>query len=273
MIRGRQGRKSKKILFIFIFGVLALIGLFVFKSGIFNIAKINIESNQLTCVSKENILSEFYLWNNDILLFDGEKASKTILAKYPCVGKVSIAKILPNSLSIKLERRTSLAKVITINLDLPEASASSEAALLDWSISDTSPQQAFIIDADGLIWSKDDNLFLPTLYLPDQALEIGKQLDKKIISQVEILISKINKSGLEIFNPATLKLKIVDDNILIIAAPRVVVSLDKDIARQVVSLQLILQKAKIDEGALEIIDLRFDKPVLKYFSKSSDGKR
>ncbi|MBI4038755.1 hypothetical protein HY384_02235 [Candidatus Daviesbacteria bacterium] len=55
--------------------------------------------------------------------------------------------------------------------------------------------------------------------------------------------------------------------------PRIIFRLSNSLDVQLASLQLILGKAKIDGSRLEFIDLRFDKPVLKFTPKESNGKR
>lgn len=44
----------------------------------------------------------------------------------------------------------------------------------------------------------------------------------------------------------------------------IILNKDEDIPRQVASLQYILNRSKIEGKIPSIIDLRFDKPVLKY---------
>ena len=48
---------------------------------------------------------------------------------------------------------------------------------------------------------------------------------------------------------------------------KVIFRLKNEVDIQLASLQLILDKAKIDEKELEFIDLRFDKPVVRYAPK------
>ena len=63
------------------------------------------------------------------------------------------------------------------------------------------------------------------------------------------------------------------DNYLIVFPqvdnPKVFFRLDNEIDLQLASLQLILEKAKIDERILEFIDLRFDKPIVRFAPKKT----
>ena len=55
-------------------------------------------------------------------------------------------------------------------------------------------------------------------------------------------------------------------------SPKVIFRLDQRIDVQIASLQLILEKAKMYSESLEFIDLRFDKPIVK-FAPKKNGER
>jgi hypothetical protein len=77
------------------------------------------------------------------------------------------------------------------------------------------------------------------------AIELGGRLEENFIS---VKLIKVSEEGIEV--------TLMNDRLAIF-------DLRKDVTRQVTSLQLILSKATISPEP-QIIDLRFDKPVLKY---------
>ncbi|KKS13713.1 MAG: hypothetical protein UU67_C0020G0034, partial [Candidatus Daviesbacteria bacterium GW2011_GWB1_41_5] len=56
-------------------------------------------------------------------------------------------------------------------------------------------------------------------------------------------------------------------SLIIFAQYKVILSLQKDIPLQLASLQLITEKAKIDGRLIEVVDTRFNKPVVVYAPK------
>ena len=136
-----------------------------------------------------------------------------------------------------------------------EASASSLIENLA-TPSANSTDEPSLIDDEGIIFSKGDSLVLPKIYFFGDK-PINNYLAKALSILKSLKDQGLNNSHIFIFN-----------NFFITSGnPKVVFDLSEDIDIQIASLQLIVQKAKIGSSKLEFIDLRFDKPVVKYAPK------
>lgn len=261
--------KKKKTLFVPLLILIILI--FIWKLNVFSIDKIEVSSNA-ECITDQILKNE--ISNVDINLIDlksGQIKNK-LMSKYLCVKDINISYQFPRTIKVTVYGRNFLAKVFpvteVINFPETEASSSSETALLDWSFPTESSDDAFVADNTGYIFTKKPQSFsLPVIYLPEN-LTIGKQLDMKRFNFIEQVFEKYPQIN-SISGQLVINAKISGNTLLINDSPKVVFSLEKDILRQLASLQLILQKAKIDQRSVEIIDLRFDKPIIQYQSKMS----
>lgn len=265
-----------KIITIFIL-IFILIGI-IYRFGLFNINQIEVKKNNVQCFDDQKFLSEFNtsklslseIKNENILFFNEQRIKNKIFSEYVCVKNISFEKKFPNKLKIIINGRKSIAKISSyksnelIDLKELEATVSSEAALLDWSSSETSSTDNFIIDDEGIIFTNKDENGLPVLYMPiaDNLLKIGNKLKNTDFKKVSLLFNKLSQMNVNL-----LQTKLSGQNLQVLGQPKIVFLLEKDVLKQLASLQLILEKAKIDERNMEIIDLRFDKPVVKYLPK------
>lgn len=258
-------KKKKKILFPLLI-IIIFITLF-FKVGILNISKIDVQINNAPCISEQNIKLESQFLNKNILLADENNVKRRILQKYFCVKNIQVKKEFPKTVKIIIDGRAPLTRVFTFKYEKSirvsdlEATPSSSAAILDWSFPNPIPEYAFIADDTGLIFEKDNKGNLPALFLSED-IKIGQQLNNLFFNRISEIIIKLTK--LEVL---VLQAKVIDNSLLVEAQEKIVFSLNKDIFKQLASLQLILQKAKIDGKIMEIIDLRFDKPIIVYSNK------
>ncbi len=119
----------------------------------------------------------------------------------------------------------------------------------------------FGIDDAGKIISLNDSPDIPSIiYSGDERIVVGGNLPKmQIRNLLDIL------KGLKLINYLYERtFWTIESNLIVQSKPTVVFDLKSDSSIQLASLQLILEKAKIDKDQIEIIDLRFDKPVLRY---------
>lgn len=254
--------------FLFIPAVLVISTLIIFKSGFFNINFLAIQTEGF-CLTSEDFQQAVKIKGESIFFIDRDQISANLLQKYLCLKAVEIEKEFPSKIKINLIDREPLVEVSSYVLTTPfplkdlEASSSSQAALLDWSY--LQDKDFMVADEDGVIFKEKEAINLPKLFLPDQEIKLGKQLDKILFNKLSEVIKKIGSDAL---------IK-VSGNFLLIQSDlddyqgkkKLVISLEKDLMAQLASLQLILQKAKIDDRPMEIIDLRFDKPVVIYKQK------
>ncbi|MBI4036980.1 hypothetical protein HY385_00990 [Candidatus Daviesbacteria bacterium] len=255
----------KKKYLVIILGITTLV-ILIWQLHLLDIHKINVEIQNAKCVDEQNLKLALGLSGKNILLIKSKEVNKKLIAKYPCLREVQIEPQSLNTVKVLATGRTALASVApittsTLTLDNQEATPSSSSALLNWSFPPFPINKTEIVDETGVIFGG-DNTNLLTLFLPNQDLKIGQLVDLPGFDKIAIVLSKLPK--LEIL---IVRAKVEEDNLLIDAEPKIAFSLEKDILRQLASLQLILQKAKIDKKPMEIIDLRFDKPVITYYGQ------
>lgn len=255
---------------------IALIFLLIWKFNFLNINKLDIEINNVDCVTEENIKTDINIIGKNILFFNGEDTNKKILAKYPCIKNIRWEKEFPKKINADIIGRNAFIRVarystpVTSALVNLEATPSSTAASLDWSLPNVSDKE-FLSDETGFIF-EENSIFkestevkLPLLFFPDRSFKITDQLDANLFTKLVAILEKFYQTGfIQPDLSAQLRFKLVDSALLVNSDQKVVLSLSKDIFRQLASLQLILQKAKIDGRAMDIIDLRFDKPIVVY---------
>lgn len=246
---------------VFIISVFIFIAL-IWKLEIFNLKKVEIEKNNVQCMDNQKLLSEFTIKGENILLMNEQNINKKILLKYPCVKNIIFKKQFPDKVKIIISGREGMARISYINLKELEATSASGAALIDWTFPLSVESDNFIIDDEGIIFAQNNESSLPYLYLKNQILKIGNKIENIDLNKVSLLFVKLPQMGIKIN-----KTKINGQDFQVLGEQKIVFSLAKDVLAQFASLHLILEKAKIDERTMEIIDLRFDKPVVKYVPK------
>ena len=197
-----------------------------------------IKSLQITgganCIPLQVSLEELNLAGQNLLTFSKSDLEQIILSKYRCVKKMSINRIFPAKVKIKVELQSEILKIADTNLFLTQDQVVSDKAFA----------------------SK-----LPILY-PDRNLnlKVGEKVQDEIIAYVLKLTIELSKSD---FTAASIR--IIDQESIAVyntADLIVIFSAKKSPNVQVDSLQLVLSKAKIDPAKIAKIDLRFDKPVI-----------
>ena len=261
---------------LFVFGIsFIIVAVFIWKSGLFGANLGNIEVKNASCVTEPQIRTELDITGHNILFLNENVLEKKIIDKYPCVGSIKFVRQFPKQIAIKVNGRNPLAQIVSFNpskssfLGDLEASPSSSTALLDWNFPEVSPEN-LLVDANGVVFGDNGSFKLPIIFWPEENLKIGQRLDGNIFNNISKVFSKMNSLNLNENTASTsatfenFQAKVVDNSLLIKVKPKLIFSLEKDILRQLASLQLILQKAKIDGKVIEVVDLRFDKPVVVY---------
>lgn len=236
----------------------------IYQFGLLTIKEVNFDLAGIDCVKEEDIRSQLQLEGKPIWQLNLDYISQDIEKMNLCLDQVRLRYNPPQTVEVSLTERAPIAKIISyqplVNLDLKEASPSSSSALIDWSFPDASVA-GFLVDRQGILFLKSVN-FNPTLFYPESNLEIGKRLDKKIFEAISLVFSKIPKMGL-----ISSQAKINQGFLQLDSKPRVVFNPSGDILRQLASLQLILAQTTMNDEIIEMIDLRFDKPVVIFTSK------
>lgn len=239
----------------------------------------------LICDDSEQIREDLNKYKQNILFINSTQIKKDIQKKYPCVGNLIIQRQFLNRLKINVVGRIPIAivgevKASTAQLTLKdlESSSSSMAALLDFSYVDIPDGNKFLVDESGFIFSRlIPDLNLANISLIDQEVIITGQINVQDIKSALLVLKKLEEMKIVVHFT-----KITPFNDLLVSAclfsledlskcdinsrnnQKFVFSLKKNIDRQLASLQLIWEKAKIDSRIIDKIDLRFDKPVVIY---------
>ena len=211
----------------------------VFKWGLLNITQVEISNSQLECTDETQIRNSTNIIGHNVFLINFENIKKNLKAKFICIRNVDLSLVFPNKIKIKISGRQPVATLML--LQNKEASSSSILENIA-TPSAMESQDAYLI--------KDVNLSL------------GKEPEGDNTKNSLKILDKVKTFGLDV------KTSVVLDNFFIIFSyPRVIFLLDDRVDVQIASLQLILAEAKIDLKELEFIDLRFDKPIVKFAPK------
>lgn len=257
-----------KILRLLIIVLVLGLGFFIIKSQ-FAIKKVDVVVTALSCASSADIARAAILQRHSLIFLNTGQIQKKIIAKYSCIQQVEVKKVWPNKVSIKVSGRlpvalgVSDASVSKLSLKQIESTASSQAALLDFSQALDSNLEQVLIDQSGYVFSKaGDGTGLPLIRFEDQPVNVGSTVPRNLLDGVLTITHELEKMN---YHQTLLRVNRVNDLIVTTSEGlKLVFSLNKDLNIQLASLQLILQKAKIESRAIDSVDLRFNKPVVVY---------
>ena len=258
---------------------LALIAYILFFSDTFAVKKIHLVTDKLDCASPDDIKNESRLRGENIFLISSAKIEKKLTDRFLCIKSIRLDKQFPDGLQL-----TILARQPGIVLIIPETEATpsaqevestaaayaSSSAYLDFA--KIVGSKSFLVDGEGMIYSdKIENISAPKLYIWRSDLELGKRLAEILLANILKIFEKLRGFGIS----ATEAKLLLENTLIINSSPKIIIGLNRNVDNQVASLQLILEKAKIEETEMEFIDLRFEKPVVKYIPKKGEknGKR
>lgn len=250
-----QKLSKKKNLLVFILA-LGLILFFISQSNFFSIKKVEVfVTNRLDCANQTQLKDSVQLLGKNIFFINIDDLSRKVKEKFFCVKNISLAKNLFDKVEINVSGREPAAYLL--------ATPSAQEAT-----------SSFLIDDEGVVFSMDiNNLTIPTVFVNITNFSLGQKLERG--AEIAKILDKIKTYGLDG------KISVLEDNSFIIQSnPKVIFSLERNIDKQLASLQLILNKAKINRRTvptevginaeeLEFIDLRFDKPVIKIAPKKN----
>lgn len=248
--------------------VLILFIYFINRLNILVVKKIEIKGSQNTCASADQIRDSSSLYGKNFFLLNEENITKDLKKKFICIKGIIFSRYFPDKIKLEIASREPVAELLSLRekpasaSSLIESVATPEASLAG---------DIFIVDNEGVVFSKSqDDLNVPKIFVFDQKLLLGQKLDNITGGALKIL-EKIKTFGVVV------KKSWVSENFFIINPdtkdPKVVFDLSRPIEVQLASLQLILTEAKINLRELEFIDLRFDKPIVRYASKENRGQR
>lgn len=225
--------KLVKLIFLITGFILIIFSVFQLLRGDF------FKINQIVCLDRDQpCQTDWWFKVNGLVLgkniisLSPQKTEELIKEELPGIDQVEIKKKLPDKLIVYLTKRKPIA-VVEVNSDY------------------------YQVDYQGIILAKlDQPTDLPLIVCSNRQFESPVILSS-LDFLYQLLISGIEARRLEITDSREL-------TVFLKTGPKVLISLDKNIKEQVDSLQLILERAKIEGKQIELIDLRFDKPVISY---------
>jgi hypothetical protein len=257
--------------------ILFLLAAIVLRTDYLKIKDVVIEANQLTCTTADQIKQQVNVVGQNFLLVKVTDLENKLRKQYICLDNIKVEKKFPDQLDVNVKNRLPVALVSVIKakpslqLNLTEATPSSQTALLDFSVPAPAPDSLYLVDKNGVIYadSQSQDIGMPFFYLVDNSVYIGRIIDKDGLNNLLKVLDQLSKW--EIYSSH------VKDNqteLLIDGQPKLVFSLTKDVKEQLASLQLILEQAKMNSNPIQsdskyinLVDLRFNKPIVIYAPK------
>ncbi len=262
----RQGlnpkrKKSRIKILIFLFLPIVLIIIF-YKLNILKIQNVEIKNEGADCINGNNLNEKNMLLGRNFFTFSTDEINSKIKKNNICIKDVIYSRNFPKTVEITLVGRKPIIKL----LEVRDFEASASALIENTATPSADESDAFIADDEGIVFSKDTDLDLPKVYIIGQSLKIGTEFENNSLKKMIDILKKLPGFGVD--NRSSY---FYTGLLIINTSPKIIFKLDQDIDIQIASLQLILQKAKMDSERLEFIDLRFDKPIIKYFPKKKNG--
>lgn len=239
--------------------LLVILIIFFLRSDFFTIKKIDVKSEKVACANDNELKDSSGLLGQNFFLVNAQKSVKKLTEKFICIKNLTLLRIPPNSVRLQVFSREAQAILVAL-----KERAASPSPNIEEIATPSAEEEAdsFLVDSEGVIFSKDILEYnIPRIYFYDKNISLGNKLDKLLRESLKIL-DKIKTFGLEIKDT-----RMLNDFFLIypqMSLPKIIFRMDDKIDIQLASLQLILQKSKIDNKELEFIDLRFDKPIVKF---------
>ncbi len=256
-------RKSLPPKIILVLLILIFLG---FATGLqlpfFKVSQVEVRAANSVCVDPSIIKNKIGWQEKNI--FTDSFSTDTILKQYPCLQNIKIERVFPNKIILILEERQSVVILQTQEISPP---VNLETVLQIASSSATISGQLLAVDNKGVIFKNvgQESSQIKLIFL-NQKFSVGQTLPESLISIVLKMRDKLKDFQISV-NTLWIFSKVIVANsppIIILDFNERSSPMDKKIDIQLTALQLILQKAKIDNKELKIIDLRFENPVIKY---------
>lgn len=275
LVSGRPKSKHSWIpkLFTLLAILMTLVGGFLFlTSNFFYIKQLEVKTEEVGCATVEDLKNTSQILNRNVFFIDKQVIEDKLRKKYTCIKSISLLPRFPSKIIMHVFGRIATTQL----LSLSEKQSSSSAILEDFLKKDSSEsakenleiKEKYLVDEEGVLFTKDENESLRKLYIFDDDLTLGQKLDQNIFKNFQEVIKKLDVLGIS-SNEAKIYSNIY---LLYSSKPKLIIDLSGNIKAQLASLQLILSRAKIEEKEMEFIDTRFENPVVKYAPKKGDRR-
>lgn len=177
------------------------------------------------------------LKGDSLILLNEQDIMHDWQTRMPSLEKVYVHKELPNTVIIEYVPRVAYSQLV-------------------------SPQDTFLVDREGYIFAKTEQVdYLPKVLTDQEDIAIGTTTSAKGVRLSQHLIE-----GLRNTNPR-LKSILLRDGVLEITMtgdPKLLISDDKAALPTLREINAIFSKFAADEKYAKEVDMRFDRPVLRY---------
>lgn len=256
-------RQLRKIMLLALFSL--LIAFFALRFDLFTIKKVNFRLENINCADEKQIKDSLNLSGENFFFLNTEKLEDNLKSRFICINNISLSKYMPDKVSLTISGRDPYA--ILVSLKLKEATKSFQLQIENMatpSAGNYNFGEKFLVDKEGVVFSGNiDNLALPNILFLDREFSFGDKIGEEIPRNTILIINKLKGFGIEAGNVAISNNKLL----VVYSTPKIIFNLSDFVDVQLASLQLILEKAKIESKDLEFIDLRFDKPIVKFAPK------
>ncbi len=237
------------------------------KLNLLNIKSVDVRLDKVSCTDEGSVRNFSKLLGQSIIFIDTGKVEKSLKSKYLCIKSIDITRNFPSKVIILVFGRSPKVSLMVLGGDEATSSAGLEdIATPSAQISQT--QQGFLVDNEGIIYAKvETSVDVPKIYYNDNNLALGQRPSG--IPDILKILDKLTSFNINIASS-----EVLDGSFIIFpkeGRPKIIFKLNSDLDAKLASLQLILGQAKIDENQLEFIDLRFDKPIVKFAPKKKNG--
>lgn len=220
--------------------------LFIFNLNIFYIEDVQVspfEQKSFTYIEMEEIekclldcVGERIFW------VDIDKISQGVLKKSPFVSEVYVSKKFPNIISVKIIERVPTLKVQAEN-------------------------GVFMIDKDLIVLSKCDKYpatcqELPNCEFTSQKLEVGENINSAELESIEQIQESLSDMDIK-----AEKFWIPEEKIIVVelkTKSRIIISTQKDLYKQSKEFQYTHENLLLQDKKYKEIDLRYDRPVIRF---------
>ncbi|MBU0999921.1 FtsQ-type POTRA domain-containing protein [Patescibacteria group bacterium] len=266
----RKGRRKPlrflKFIFLSLVGLIIAVVILIDRSGFFHIRQIEVSGDKIDCANTDQLKNESGLYGQNFFFLNDKQLLESLKEKFVCIRIATVGRMIPDKVKLQIISR----KPAAILLKTREKQASLSSLINNVATSEASvAQDSYIVDDEGVVFSKSiDNLDIPEIYIDDSEIVIGKRFKNNLINHSLKIIEGIKKFGV------TVNKSWIAEGFFIVnpdtVDPKIIFRLNDQIDIQLASLQLILAEAKIDFRELIFIDLRFDKPIVRFAPKNHD---
>lgn len=245
---------------VFLLLLLIFISAFLFfRSDLFQIKAIQLASQVPDCATEDGIKFETEAIGASIIFYDTNSAKQKILDKFYCIENVELTKAYPATLKVAIFERKPVVAALQIDQNPTLEFATQSASLISPNFATTSA--IFALDKTGILFKNLPNsVALPKVGIAENLQIPGKITQSEILWLLKFLEAaegfNLNFSEFIRTQDTTIVGK-TGEGLLILLSSRT------DEIKVASSLQAILKQAKIEGVKFSLLDLRFEKPILK----------